>query len=309
MESDTITYKSNIVVAFVESTGIYFVIGIFNNMSKSNKLNIGLGILSWNDPEKLKRTLASYKYSGLLNMVLEKKIYFQEVDEKDIEIARKYGLEVYGSKENIGIGKGFLELASSFESDHILLLENDWVSLRGEEFIYDHLSKAIGLLNNGIDCVRMRHKNIYGYPHYSVTRYKGNELDYYDDWIKLSHPHLIDVVHWIEDPESRFKGKIEKNEDFFVASSRYANWTNNPCIYKREFYIDVVRDFVGRGIDLEENISYWWARSDFRVAQGDGIFCHLDIKKHGIHDGQTLRCLFKVTINEVLYKLINIVRD
>ncbi len=254
----------------------------------SDKINIGIGVLSWAAPRKLERTLASYESAGLFDLVEDFMLYFQEISDEDLLIAEKFGLRYEGSVENIGIGKGFIALANSLNSENILLLENDWVLVEKKDVARKRLERAVKLLDKDFVCVRMRHRYLYGYPHYSVERYKGKELEYYDNWIKLKHPHLIDSIHWLENPEKKWPDKISLIKDHFACSSRFANWTNNPCVYKKKFYIDLVGRFSGEGIDLEENISYWWARKGFNVAQGEGLFCHFDPRKNGVFHVQNL---------------------
>jgi hypothetical protein len=67
----------------------------------------------------------------------------------------------------------------------------------------------------------------------------------------------------------------------FYTTSRYGNWTNNPCLYKKQFYLDVVRPFAGEGIGLEGNISKWWAQQNYNVGQAYGLFMHNDWEKYG----------------------------
>ena len=57
---------------------------------------------------------------------------------------------------------------------------------------------------------------------------------------------------------------------------------NIYCLYKKDFYLQVVDNFKGEFDLLENNISYWWARQNFKVAQGEGLFTHNDIQKYGI---------------------------
>ena len=54
------------------------------------KLPISIGILAWNSGITLENTLQSYKNNGLLEMVSECTILFQEVSETDKKIAEKY---------------------------------------------------------------------------------------------------------------------------------------------------------------------------------------------------------------------------
>jgi hypothetical protein len=39
---------------------------------------------------------------------------------------------------------------------------------------------------------------------------------------------------------------------------------------------------MGEGIELENRISGWWARQEYKIAHGDGLFTHKDSEKYGI---------------------------
>lgn len=243
-------------------------------------LPLSIGILSWRSNKSIRNTLKSYRASGLLNLSKDVKILFQEAREEDIRLAESFGLPYIALNENIGIGNAFTRLAEEGTEEHILLLEHDWELVEKSDFVQQHLKEAIGLLQQDVHCVRLRHRQHYGFPHYSIERYKGKELDYFDEWIQFSHPHLLDVMHWIDRPDLEWPDKFVARGNFYVTPSRYGNWTNNPCLYNREFYINAVKNFAGQGIDLEKNISYWWARQEFNVAQGQGLFKHNDIDKY-----------------------------
>jgi hypothetical protein len=90
----------------------------------------------------------------------------------------------------------------------------------------------------------------------------------------------LDSVHWC-DPKKEFPQHIGQFGEYFLAGSRYGNWTNNPCLYKKQFYLDTVSQFAGDGIALEGNISKWWAQQNYGVAHGEGLFMHNDYHKYG----------------------------
>ena len=79
----------------------------------------------------------------------------------------------------------------------------------------------------------------------------------------------------------KFPQHIGKEGEYFTTTSRYGNWTNNPTLYKKDFYLNTVEPFAGGGIALEGNISKWWAKQNYKVAHGEGLFNHLDEGKHG----------------------------
>ena len=160
-----------------------------------------------------------------------------------------------------------------------MILEHDWKLIESKETTSKRLKSGIDLLNNGFSAVRYRHRIDPGNPHFSF-KYRGRELDYYDEEIECTSPHLLDSVHWC-DPDKKFSDKIQKEGEYFVTTSRWGNWTNNPTLYKKDFYLKTVEQFAGEGIALEGNISKWWAKQDFKVAHGEGLFKHLDEGKYG----------------------------
>lgn len=245
------------------------------------KLPISIGILSWHSGQVLVDTLTTYYENGLFDMVNDVTILFQEVTSQDIEIARHFGLDFIGLQKNIGIGQAFIRLTENAQSDYILVLEHDWNLIEDINITYNRLKEGVSLINiNNIDSVRYRHRKEPGHPHFSF-KHVGNELTYYDDEIGCTSPHLLDSIHWC-DPSEFFSDKITRKNDWFITTSRYGNWTNNPCLYKKEFYLDVVRPFAGEGIGLEGNISKWWAQQKYGVAHGEGLFKHNDYIKYKI---------------------------
>lgn len=242
------------------------------------KLPISIGILAWNSGQVLVDTLKTYYENGLLDMVNDTTILFQEMNDEDIQIASHFGIDYIGLKENIGIGKGFKQLTENAKTDYVLILEHDWNLIEDRETTYKTLEKSIFAIELGLDVVRLRHRKDPGYPHFSF-QYKGRELEYYDKWHQITSPHLLDSIHWCE-PDIKFPEQIKKTGDMFYTTSRYGNWTNNPCLYKKEFYLSVIEPFMGEGIDLEKKIAYWWPRQNFKVGHNEGLFKHNDWKKY-----------------------------
>jgi len=243
-----------------------------------NKLPISIGILSWHSGQTLIDTLFSYHQNGLLDIINDITILFQEITNEDKQIANHFSLPYIGLNENVGIGKAFIQLVENTQTENILLLEHDWHLIENLETTYNRLSSGLKLLDDGFTSIRYRHRKQPGYPHFSF-KYKGNELNYYDDWHQCTAPHLLDSIHWM-DPSISFPDKIKKEGEYFTTTSRWGNWTNNPCLIKKEFYINNISPFVGEGIDLEKKISYWWSRQNFKIAHGEGLFEHVDLRKY-----------------------------
>lgn len=242
------------------------------------KLPISIGILSWNSNQVLIDTITTYCDNGLFEIVNDVTILFQEVNEQDKIIANHFSIPYIGLNENIGIGKAFIKLTENAKSDYILILEHDWNLIENKKVTYNTLYNSYKAIKEGLDVVRLRHRKSPGLPHFSF-KYKDKELDYYDPEIECTSPHLLDSIHWCE-PDQKFPKLINKKGDIFLTTSRYGNWTNNPCLYKKKFYLDIVKPFVGEGIELEGNISKWWAKQDFKVGHNEGLFKHNDYLKY-----------------------------
>ena len=243
------------------------------------KLPISIGILSWHSGQVLVDTLTTYHNNGLFDMVNDVTILFQEVTAQDLEISSHFGIDCIGLHNNIGIGKAFIKLTENAQTENILVLEHDWNLIEDQKTTYDRLQSGLELLDSSVDVVRYRHRQQPGNPHFSF-QYQGRELEYYDSEIECTSPHLLDSVHWCN-PKESFSEYIGQIGEYFLASSRYGNWTNNPCLYKKQFYLDIVKQFAGDGIALEGNISKWWAQQEFGVAHGEGLFKHNDWQKYG----------------------------
>ena len=243
------------------------------------KLPISIGILSWHSGQVLVDTLTTYHQNGLFDMVNDTTILFQEFNQQDYQIAKHFGLDFIGETSNIGIGQAFIRLTENAQSDYVLVLEHDWNLIEDMETTYNTLKRSYQAIEMGMDVVRLRHRKNPGNPHFSF-RHKGKELTYYDDEIECTSPHLLDSLHWCE-ADIEFADYIKKSEDMFWTTSRYGNWTNNPCLYKKQFYLDTVKPFAGEGIALEGNISKWWAQQEYKVGHNEGLFMHNDWQKYG----------------------------
>lgn len=221
-----------------------------------------LAVLSWGAHRTLINTLESYKTFGVKES--ENIIWFQEITNTDKQIADKYGFKYYGSKDNVGIAQAYKELVEKATEDTFLFLENDWVALESG----DRLNYGRELLYSGrADVVRFRHRRYPGAPLWTL-QYQGDEME--------KPSHLLDAVHWTTHPHFDFKGYIQEDFDtgFYVASSKNANWTNNPTMFRTEWLLDNIVPRLGRR-DIEVDIQEWWEQQDFLVAQDNvGIFMH-----------------------------------
>lgn len=217
-----------------------------------------LAMLSWGAHRTLKNTLESYETFGVKEK--ENIIWFQEITNEDKRIADKYGFKYYGTSENIGIANAYRELVNLATEDTFLFLENDWMAIETGEY----LNAGRELLYEGtVDVVRYRHRKYPGHPLWT-RQFAGTEHE--------RPTHLLDSIHWT-DP-SRFQ-EITYEHPFYITSAKYANWTNNPTMFKTEFLRERVLPHMGHR-DIEVDLQEWWEQQgDIEVAQHEiGIFTH-----------------------------------
>lgn len=248
---------------------------------RNTQLPISIGILAWHSGETLVRTLESYRRHGLLTLSSDITVFFQESLAEDVDIAQRFGIRGIFSLHNLGLGKGFAALAEQAEYPHILLLEHDWKLVESRDVTFQRISEAMSLVNDGFDCIRLRHRKKFGYPHMAIEHFRTRSPDHIDDWIRFPRAHLLESVHWRQAPDRDWPDSIQRHGDYFVTTSRYGCFTNNPCVYTKAFYLKNVAPFAGIGYSNEQNISFWWARQNFKIAQGEGLFQHDDRAKYG----------------------------
>lgn len=273
---------------------------------------LSIGILSWKRTELLEQTLRTYQRAGLLDLAHDVTIFFNEMSDNDLLVSERFGLRAIGRRENIGIKPALQILADQALGEYFLFLENDWSLIEPKEVLRRRLSTAMDLLSKQeVQCVRLRHRTHPGDPLHSRKAYEGRE--------ESGLEHLLDSVHWLSDPEIRFPDRISRtvidDEPWFFSSSKNANYTNNPCLYKKDFIQNLLRQQFEssrsasaveyarvKGVDvatisLEGDIFSWWQNQNFRIAQSEGLFEHRDSLRPSI-----LRTS-RILLNRVLRKL------
>lgn len=228
--------------------------------------DLTLAVLSWNAHRTLVNTLSSYKTFGIDEVASQRIIWFQEISDEDRRIAAKFGYEAHGSSRNIGIAGAYKNLVELATGKQFLFLENDWVALEGPQAIEEAYQLLEGVW---IDVARLRHRRFPGHPLWTL-QFKDNEME--------RPTHLLDCVHWVENPPEKFPLKICRDRwqpNWFTASCEYANWTNNPTMFRTSWLKRNLLPRLGTR-DIEIDVQQWWQNPDnqFEVGQGEGIFTH-----------------------------------
>jgi hypothetical protein len=226
-------------------------------------MSLTIAILSWGAHKTLKNTLNSYREWGLDRLGDERVIFFQEISKYEKLLAATYGYKAIGVPTNVGIAEGYKSLVEYATSDLFLFLENDW-RLNGPPDVQIYLGKKM-LEERKVDVVRYRDRDEPGNPLWTL-QYKGNEY--------TKPTHLLDAVYYDTDEELARLSELRLNElGFWVTSAHYANWTNNPTMFRTNFLRDNIVDKMGSR-DVELDLQTWWEQQSFLVAQGEGLFTH-----------------------------------
>ncbi len=257
------------------------------------KLNISIGILTWKRLDILRQTLNSYKERGLLNISDDITIFFNEIGEEEIKLAKEFGLRFLGNKENIGIQNAYRELVGNAKYEYFLFLENDWYLIENNEIVSKRLKAGILLLkNNDAQVVRYRHRTTPGYPCGILWRNKKHPE-------QTPKEDLAFVPSISDNPCSLFKEITHKKiegEDYYFVGAQNTYWTNNPCLFKTDFVKSLLNinfklpEKHNNGnirwakryatsivnIALEDMMQEHWRNTSNITSLSPGLFTHLD---------------------------------
>lgn len=237
-------------------------------------LPLSICILSWKAHNTLRNTLTSYKEKGLLDLTDDIIIFFQEDSEEDVAISREFDIPlVLGDKENVGIGEAFKRMIECAKYSTVLVLENDWVlQVPTPNNVYFHIKGSINLIDSrGADFVRLRHNKVPGVPLYTA-QFHGREMD--------SPEHLIEQVHFLgKDLATQFPDKFHNLtfgvSDFVIGDSEFSNYSNNPFMCKKDFWLNNVAPHSGVAGQNETLVRESWMSGGYKVAFNiPGLFTH-----------------------------------
>lgn len=235
-------------------------------------LDLTLGILTYNAPKTLERTLNSFFNKKANTFFKEIVLYINPspFSEENVNLAKKFNIKNELAKENKWIGTGFKWIVENSVCENVLLLEDDfYLTEEDNEKTFKILNSAINFLKrNEVDIVKLRSRKNAGNPLYS-SWFAGQE--------HKCMTHLAECVHWRDNPDLDFPEycqKISENPIWYKFNSKNSNFTNNPCIYRKKFYIKHVIPYCIDFTDIESVITNWWSTQDFKVMAGDGLFCH-----------------------------------
>lgn len=259
--------------------------------------DIGVVILSHGRGDKLEKSLKSYEENGLIDMVGDNFIFFNEIANDDINLIehtyKKF--EWGGHPVNCGIGWGMVKAITDCDAKYVLFLENDFELVSNKNDTYRQLELGVRNLNkNMVDIVKYR--QIKDYIHTSnEAKLWVDEKDFAGNKSEVGRKGCAEKNWWIGFAVEENYGydnldiceEIDKKDETVLwrMSCQYANWSNNPFLCSKEWFLDVAQQkgFVKmdsppnqRNPDFEEQIAIdnWWQKQDYRVGILPGLFKH-----------------------------------
>lgn len=234
---------------------------------------IGIAVYTCNRPKILHQTLTSYSIE-FLNCFDQKILLLNGNDTESRDIAKQFSFEIYSTSNRMGIGNSIEFVVDKLNTDYILVCQDDF--LLCEKEVNHEILDAIDLIEKGlINCYRTRSLLKPGFPMSS-----GKRLTVKDGG-NLEETHYSGYLYYnfVSKPETKHPdifNYIEKR-NMYVLSSKNANYTENPCIYKKSWYKDHISKYNNiSGRNAENNVQTFWEKNDFKVGMGRGFFTHQD---------------------------------
>lgn len=255
------------------------------------------GLLT-HEPRSFRDSMTTYEKLGLFDVMDEFLIYINkrrpEVDAVAEEFRAKYPnvIKVMGDSENHGIARGMIYLTGNASNPYFLFLERDFQLIEPATCVVEQVTQGIRLLEkNTAHVVRYRHRQHPGRPNWAARMYRGHE----DDVFKSGQPNLFcNHFYWYENPEKRWPDKMwvcsDNDPKMWCSDSYYCNWTNNPQLWSIQWwnkeYVEKFDSFKSSDpyYDLEMYMNWEpnsWNDRKWIVAQGDGLFKHVDRNNFG----------------------------
>lgn len=248
-----------------------------NACQAPHKLPVCIGILAFQGHKTLDNTLASYKNSGLLDLVAEAHILFQDVRAPKRrswakDVVRRYPqLRPMYKERNVGQREGFIGLNAACTQKFAVVLEEDFEVDKNVN-VCEQLMLGIAFIDSGrADAVRLRSRKNGGFPNYA-----------YDSWKHgtLGSMHRIEHVMWNDRAEDSFP-EIKvclRSPKAWCTTAQFGQYTNNPVLYKTAFAKELFNR-VPAGHDFEPWLTTWWKHQPYTIMYCEGIFTHRRIDR------------------------------
>lgn len=264
---------------------------------------ISVLILAYKETESLSASLKTYEDAQFLENVDETILYLNARNAEMEAVAEKYtkppyNVKLMGDGNNYGIATALNWLFGNATNDHVLFLEKDFRLVESLDCALEQLATGVSMLNEGTaHVVRYRSRHNPGRPNWARILYQGHE----DDVFKNQPNLLCNFFHWVDSPDKRWPdqfwpcwkgtdGEVDRSKVFYCTKAEFCNWTNNPVLISRKWWHDEYEvNFPNfKNIDPYNDVELYmnwepnaWNNRPWIVAEGEGMFRHMDVKKWG----------------------------
>jgi len=238
---------------------------------------ISVGILSHYAPKTLHHTLQTYKTAGMFDMTDDIFVVIQNSSRQDEEkkVCDSFEVRAICLPDNGKMAWGFKTIYEQAKYDHILFLENDFIINTSKEDTIRFFHNCIYFLTEmNADIVRGRSRKSPGQPNYAMHLSRRPAAQIAND------THLSECIYWLEDPEKVYTEQIKRitpkieGDKWYVSSSKYCNYTNNPYACSKEFFKNAILPYISFGKTIETELTQSWSHQHYRCVFGPGLFTH-----------------------------------
>jgi len=260
--------------------------------------DIGVVVLSHGRRDKLEKSLKSYEENGLIDMVGDNFIFFNEISSDDISLIENdyKKFEWGGHPVNCGIGWGMVKGITECDTKYVLFLENDFELVANKDDIYRQLEMGYRNIKNGnIDIIKYRQVKDYINTSNEARHWSG-QVDFTGNKRESSGRKDCPKKNWWigfaveekfgdDNPDICEKIDEEGENVLWRMSCQYANWSNNPFLCSKEWFLELavkvgftemISPPNSRSPDFEESVeaNAWWQKQNYMVGILPGLFKH-----------------------------------
>lgn len=299
--------------------------GVQSTPSASTK--ISMVVIFHNEYETLASSLKSWEAGGLLDAVDDVVFFLNEAASTDrfqeevSTTTQDWGSKarVISSTENILLGRAIAKAVESAKHDNILLVEKDWALVQPANVTREALRLAVSMVTQKqAHVVRQRHRSRPGAPLHAQIMHQGREWSMEKEQSNL----MCNLHHWQKDPVSSHPEVFSKcpgheNEpDLVCSTARYCQWTNNPSVFSRTWFLtELAAPYLEKARALEndqpdtnmldfEFYMNWqldvWNMRNYTVALPEGLFEHREIGEQNLMNSEYIHPERKTTCVLVL---------
>ena len=217
---------------------------------------LAIVVITWRAPLSLRHSLRTWSEGGLLELVDEKMLFINSPSQEDFDIAKEYDFDVYTTDErngNVMAGPALTYLVGNTSADYVLFMEKDFALNSPKAVTARELYHGVHMLARGVDVYRLRGATDYpaeGMPD-CCTPATPPTCPYHSNW--RSGGYFGDHMNWLliwcqENPVESANGRLALCSDEPSApkslcfGSGDTNWSNNPLIMPKAWYLDKLRD-------------------------------------------------------------------